>query len=68
MIENPELSSQAITIFNHILKFMGDKSKKGSETLFSLAQKIIQSALDHPELRDEVFCQIIKQISRNYNM
>jgi len=53
----------AIGVFNQILCFMGDvydsKQKPGSS---NLAQSILQVPLANSDLRDEVYCQLCKQV------
>ena len=52
----------AKNLFKNVLGYMGDKSYGHQD---SLAQELLQSALDTKEVRTEVYCQLIKQLTQN---
>src|SRR5690349_21595614 len=56
----PETSKQAKEMFVDIMRYMGDYPAK-KKKVFEIGRRIIQRGLDNRELRDEVYCQIIKQ-------
>ncbi|EDW04273.1 myosin-VIIa [Drosophila grimshawi] len=58
----PQLYQQALVIYHHILKYMGDIARGNLPVNTDL---IFQPALQHSLLCDEVFCQLMKQLSRN---
>uniref|UniRef100_A0A8B9JD85 Myosin VIIBb n=1 Tax=Astyanax mexicanus TaxID=7994 RepID=A0A8B9JD85_ASTMX len=69
--KNSELSQLACLFFLNvpppILKYMGDYPIKNLRTPIELTDQIYGPALEHPELRDEVYCQIMKQMTSNNN-
>ncbi|NWR81119.1 MYO15 protein, partial [Centropus unirufus] len=62
-----ELCHEALSIFQLILRFMGDPGLGGSqETLFG--NYIVQKGLSVPGLRDELLAQAANQVWRNTNV
>ena len=49
-------------LFKNIMGYMGDKSYSHTD---SLASELLQSALDVKEIRTEMYCQLIKQLTQN---
>ncbi|BFF95665.1 myosin-VIIa [Drosophila madeirensis] len=58
----PQLFQQALVIYHHILKYMGDIARSNLPVNTDL---IFQPALLHPLLCDELYCQLMKQLSDN---
>eukprot|EP00057_Strongylocentrotus_purpuratus_P022213 XP_011676687.1 PREDICTED: unconventional myosin-XV isoform X1 [Strongylocentrotus purpuratus] len=70
-LPTPELNKIALECFLVLMQVMGDyplRSKVDSShemAIYECIVFIIKNCLEHPELRDEIFCQVVKQITYN---
>ncbi|XP_072113084.1 unconventional myosin-VIIa-like [Mobula birostris] len=64
---NPEMVQVACQSFTAIMKYMGDYPGKLSKAGTQLTDQIFSGALREEALQDEVYCQILKQLTGNQN-
>ncbi|XP_023277674.1 unconventional myosin-VIIa-like [Seriola lalandi dorsalis] len=67
LVRNSDLSSLACNAFTAILKYMGDYPIKHARSPIELTDQIFAPATQHEALQDEIYCQIMRQMTSNNN-
>ncbi|XP_018612550.2 unconventional myosin-VIIa [Scleropages formosus] len=67
LMNNSDLSHQACLSFTAILKYMGDYPTRQAQSPLELTDQIFGPAMQNKALRDEIYCQIMKQMTSNNN-
>ncbi|KAF7663113.1 hypothetical protein LDENG_00218180 [Lucifuga dentata] len=67
LMGNSELSNKACLAFTAILKYMGDYPTKQMQSPLELTDQIFGPATQNEAFRDEIYCQIMKQMTSNNN-
>ncbi|XP_022050985.2 unconventional myosin-VIIb-like [Acanthochromis polyacanthus] len=62
-----DLTHMACNAFTAIMKYMGDYPIKQMRSPMELTDLIFGPATQHQELQDEIYCQIMKQMTSNNN-
>ncbi|XP_077447744.1 unconventional myosin-VIIa-like isoform X2 [Stigmatopora argus] len=66
VLAHEELSQEACQAFLAAMKYMGDYPSKRARSVNELTDQIFEGALKAEPLKDEIFCQIVKQLTDNH--
>ncbi|XP_070399828.1 myosin VIIAa [Nothobranchius furzeri] len=66
VVNHEELSQEACMAFIAIMKYMGDYPSRRTRAVNDLTDQIFEGALKDEPLKDEIVCQIIKQLTDNH--
>ncbi|XP_072308569.1 unconventional myosin-VIIa-like isoform X2 [Eucyclogobius newberryi] len=66
VVNHEDLSQEACMAFIDILYYMGDYPSKRTRSVNELTDQIFEGSLKAEPLKDEMYCQIVKQLTDNH--
>ncbi|XP_059234449.1 myosin XVB [Mustela nigripes] len=64
-LSDEDANRQAVEIFQTLMRFMGDLSKPRGKNEIELLYDLLRPCRENKNLRDEIYCQVIKQVTRH---
>ncbi|VDD88675.1 unnamed protein product [Enterobius vermicularis] len=64
-LEGNEMDKLAVDSFLCIMRYMGDENLKRGQTLTDCVYELLAICHQNMRLRDEIYCQIVKQVTNN---
>jgi MyTH4 domain len=66
---NADSQARAIRMFAGVQKYMGEGEETITDaTRMDIAQKLLHQAIKRPELKDELYMQLVKQVTRDASL
>ncbi|KAF6732377.1 Unconventional myosin-VIIa [Oryzias melastigma] len=66
VVNHEDLAQEACMAFIAMMKYMGDYPSKRTRSVNELTDQIFEGALKAEPLKDEIYCQILKQLTDNH--
>ncbi|XP_061734493.1 unconventional myosin-VIIa-like isoform X2 [Nerophis ophidion] len=66
VVQHEDLAQEACMAFIAVMKYMGDYPSKRTRSVNELTDQIFEGSLKTELLKDEIFCQIIKQLTDSH--
>ncbi|KAK0150292.1 Unconventional myosin-XV [Merluccius polli] len=65
LYNDPEINNMAVLCFTYVMQFMGDLALKKKRTQAACLSHILLLGKEKELIRDEIYCQVIKQTTAN---
>jgi len=66
--ESPSMNRLSVECFFCLMRFMGDYPLENNQQQMDCVYTILKACYSYNEVRDEVYCQIVKQLTNNRSM
>ncbi|XP_068162212.1 unconventional myosin-XVB [Antennarius striatus] len=67
LYKDPEMNQLSVQCFTYLMQFMGDVPVQNKDAQLDCVRSVLLLGKEKELLRDEVYCQVIKQMTNNQN-